>query len=234
MNPKRRKTQPFFTPRSISIYIMNPNTQPIVNEEQNTLSYQQLYYQKNKAIYLERSKEWGTKNKQKRNDIASRSWRKNLERNREKARERTKDYRRRNAEKVKQKSKQYIQENKQRVRLYHENYRKRRTKEDPLFAAKLKLRKCVNAAFERIKKNKPANTETLLGCSWEEAKAHFEKLFTEGMSWDNHGEWHIDHIRPVSDWKEDELHLMNHISNLQPLWAKDNYSKTDRLDWVLE
>ena len=53
------------------------------------------------------------------------------------------------------------------------------------------------------------------------------------MSWENHGKWHIDHIRPVADFKEDELHLMNHISNLQPLWADENYSKTDRLDWVL-
>ena len=98
---------------------------------------------------------------------------------------------------------------------------------DPLFAAKTKLRSAVRAAFKRIGSNKPTNTETLLGCSWEEAKAHFEKLFTEGMSWANHGEWHIDHIQPVSDWKEDELHLMNHITNLQPLWASENRKKSD-------
>jgi hypothetical protein len=165
---------------------------------------------------------------------SKRHWEKNLEKNREKARQRTKEYSLKNKEKLQQQRKKYAQNNKERIRHYREVYRKRRMKEDPLFAAKRKLRRAVNSAFERIKVNKPADTLTLLGCSWEEAKAHFEKLFAEGMCWDNHGEWHIDHIRPVSDWKENELHLMNHISNLQPLWAKDNYSKTDRLDWILE
>ena len=212
---------------------MNTTSQPIVNENQNSLSYKQLYYLKNKETYLKRSKEWRRNNKQKRSEISTRAWRKNIENNREKARLRSKEYRKRNKEKLKQKGKRYIQDNKEKVRLYHENYRKKRMAEDPSFAAKIKLRRAVNSAFERMRADKPANTQNLLGCAWQEAKAHFERLFREGMSWENHGKWHIDHIRPVADFKEDELHLMNHISNLQPLWADENYSKTDRLDWVL-
>lgn len=91
-----------------------------------------------------------------------------------------------------------------------------------------KLRNAVTYAFTRIKQNKPADTQTLLGCTWQEARAHFETLFQEGMTWDNHGEWHIDHVRPVASFAQDELHLMNHISNLQPLWAKDNLQKSDK------
>jgi hypothetical protein len=85
-------------------------------------------------------------------------------------------------------------------------------------------------AFRRIGKNKPTNTLKLLGCSWKEAKAHIESLWQEGMSWENHGVrgWHIDHVRPVSSFGEDELHLMNRIQNLQPLWAKDNISKSNK------
>ena len=98
-----------------------------------------------------------------------------------------------------------------------------------MFAAKEKLRKTVQSSFERIKKNKPINTQHLLGCTWEEAKAHIESLWVEGMSWDNHGVgsqcWHIDHIRPVASFGEHELHLMNLIENLQPLWSKDNLIK---------
>jgi hypothetical protein len=102
-----------------------------------------------------------------------------------------------------------------------------RYKTDPLYRMKQKLRWALRDAFRRIKKGKPANTEKMLGCSYLEAKIHFESLFTEGMSWDNHGEWHIDHIRPVNSFKENELHLVNRISNLQPLWAQDNYEKGD-------
>jgi hypothetical protein len=92
-----------------------------------------------------------------------------------------------------------------------------------------KLRKAVENAFNRIKKNKPARTLELLGCTWEEARIHIESLFQEGMTWQNHGKgndkWHLDHIRPVCSFEDHELHLMNHISNLRPLWQIDNFTK---------
>ena len=92
-----------------------------------------------------------------------------------------------------------------------------------------KLRKAVENAFNRIKKNKPARTLELLGCTWEEARAHIESLFQEGMTWENHGlgddKWHIDHIRPVCSFEDHDIHLMNHISNLRPLWQIDNFTK---------
>ena len=158
------------------------------------------------------------------------------EANKERILEDKKAYREANKEKISEYKKAYREANKEKLKAYREAnkekitkrnkaYRKKRKKEDPLFATKIKLRQCVMNAFRRIKQNKPTNTQTLLGCSWQEAKEHFERLFKEGMSWENYGEWHIDHIRPVSSFSEDELHLMNRISNLQPLWAGDNFSK---------
>jgi hypothetical protein len=103
-----------------------------------------------------------------------------------------------------------------------------------------KLRSAVSMAFKRIGQNKPTDTITLLGCTWEEAKAHIESLFQEGMTWENHGrgdgKWQIDHIRPVASFKgasEEELKQMNHISNLQPLWSADNIRKGDKWDGKL-
>lgn len=69
-----------------------------------------------------------------------------------------------------------------------------------------------------------------VGYSLEELKIHLESLFQEGMTWDNYGKWHIDHIKPRSSFRfksaEDvEFKECWALSNLQPLWAKDNLSK---------
>ena len=56
--------------------------------------------------------------------------------------------------------------------------------------------------------------------------AHLSNMFLDGMSFDNYGEWHIDHIVPLVTAKtEEEVIKLNHYTNLQPLWAKDNLSK---------
>ena len=139
--------------------------------------------------------------------------------NKEMAAAKVREWRKNNKEKVNEMAKLWRENN-------PEAYKKIKKRERS--TPERKLRQAVYHAFTRIRKNKPTDTQTLLGCTWEEAKAHFESLFQEGMSWDNHGEWHIDHIRPVASFNEDEIHLMNHISNLQPLWAEDNLSKGDK------
>ncbi len=46
------------------------------------------------------------------------------------------------------------------------------------------------------------------------------------MTWENHGEWHVDHKVPVSSFSPDaDMKVVNALSNLQPLWAEDNISK---------
>ncbi len=80
-----------------------------------------------------------------------------------------------------------------------------------------------------------------LGCTIPELKAHLEARFYpnpetgEAMAWENwkHDGWHIDHIRPLSsfDLTDREQFLQAcHFTNLQPLWAEENFSKHD--SWV--
>ena len=67
-----------------------------------------------------------------------------------------------------------------------------------------------------------------LGCNKEEFILYFQAKFTEGMTWENHGEWHIDHIKPCSLFNllnEEEQKKCFHYTNLQPLWAFENLSK---------
>lgn len=87
----------------------------------------------------------------------------------------------------------------------------------------------VRACMKRIKKIKGADFKIAsLGYSREDFKSYMEPLFLDGMSWDNHGEWHVDHVRPVAAFIKEgnfDLSVIHALSNLQPLWAKDNQSK---------
>jgi hypothetical protein len=83
---------------------------------------------------------------------------------------------------------------------------------------------------DALKAKKLKSTIDYLGCSIEEFKTHIEQQFKEGMSWDNHGEWHIDHIIPIKYGNPtiEELFERLHWTNTQPLWASDNKSKGNR------
>ncbi len=79
---------------------------------------------------------------------------------------------------------------------------------------------------------KSASTMELIGCSIDELKQHLESKFTKGMSWDNYGKWHVDHIKPCASFDlsdPDQQRLCFNYKNLQPLWAIDNLIKSDRI-----
>ena len=76
---------------------------------------------------------------------------------------------------------------------------------------------------------KEEDTKKIIGCEFEEFKIYIESQFLEGMSWDNYGDWHLDHKIPISWAKsEEEIYKLNHYLNFQPMWAADNLSKGNR------
>ena len=92
------------------------------------------------------------------------------------------------------------------------------------------LRSRTRKAFKNKGYSKTSRTREMLGVDWEVAKAHIERQFKKGMNWDNHGEWHIDHIIPLASANnKEELMKLCHYSNLQPLWAKDNLEKSAKI-----
>jgi len=109
---------------------------------------------------------------------------------------------------------------------YFNNYNKKRKKEDLLFRLSFDMRNSVN----RYLKYRSKKTLDIVGCTPQELKEHLEKQFSNGMTWENRIEWHIDHIIPLSLAKtEDELYKLCHYTNLQPLWAVENMKKGNKI-----
>jgi hypothetical protein len=112
---------------------------------------------------------------------------------------------------------------------------KNRYDTDPVYRLTSSLRLRVLQAIKKCGAAKSTFTQELLGCTYEEARQHLAAQFLPGMTWGNHGEWEIDHIRPCASFDLTDPAQQRecfHYSNLQPLWRLDNRSKGDRLDWV--
>jgi hypothetical protein len=148
--------------------------------------------------------------------------------NPEKAKENNTKWRAENPEKAKENNTKWRAENPERSASYIKNYHKQRRAKDPLYRLQHNMRVMGNRVVKQLSLGKkPACTEKWQGCTAEELKAYLESLFTEGMSWENYGEWHADHIRPVSSFAPEEWEQINHYTNLQPLWWQDNLSKSN-------
>ena len=125
------------------------------------------------------------------------------------------------------------QEEIERRKKLRKEKRKERLQTDSMYKLKIRLRKSIRESFRRRGKRKDGHrTHSILGAEIHVVYEHFESLFVDGMSWENMGEWHIDHIIPLSTaiTEEDVIRLC-HYTNLQPLWAEDNLKKSNKLDW---
>lgn len=133
-----------------------------------------------------------------------------------------KRYYKENKKQLNKKSKEYRESNKERYNAYCRN----KYKNDIEYKIISLLRRRMRAALKE--KNKSESTKELLGCSIKKLRQHLELQFEEEMTWDNHGEWHIDHIKPCALFDltdEEQQKECFHYSNLQPLWAQENLSK---------
>jgi len=126
--------------------------------------------------------------------------------------------------KIKEQKKKYNQ--RPEVRMAWNKYLKERKKNDINFKLAVVLRTRLNKAIKRNQKMGSAVKD--LGCTVEFLKNYLESKFTNGMKWNNHGLWHIDHKKPLSKFnlenREEFLEACNY-KNLQPLWEKDNLQK---------
>lgn len=111
--------------------------------------------------------------------------------------------------------------------LQRDRLRKRR-REDAAFRFRQAFSARVRQSLRGGKDH--ASWESLVGYSLRDLRQHIERQFASGMSWENYGDWHVDHVVPVTSFSFDgpaqpEFHACWALSNLRPLWAGPNISK---------
>lgn len=110
-------------------------------------------------------------------------------------------------------------------------YHRVKRKTDPIFNLKTMVRNRLKMFLKTKKITQRNKTFDLIGCTPEELKIHIEKQFKPGMSWDNWGRntWHIDHAVPLGAANTmEDIEMLCHYSNLQPMWATENIKKKDK------
>jgi hypothetical protein len=193
---------------------MNSIGNKLSKEEKRKLymeRYNKMYEEKNSEILKTKRKEYRLKNK-------------------EKIKNYIKNYRENNKNTIKIQQKKYFQKNKEKRKEYV-NFK---YANDLEFMLKKKIRSRFTEILNKKNIKKTTKTLDLIGCSVEELKTHIESQFKKGMTWENYGlyGWHIDHIKPCASFDLTDpvqQKLCFHYTNLQPLWAKDNWEKKDKI-----
>lgn len=176
-----------------------------INNPKKIKQYNKKYHINNKQIVNNKHKKYYIDNKEKIKEYSKKYYIDNLEKHKEKNR------------------KNYSKE-------YCNKYTKERRLIDSLFKLRCNIRGLISKSIKNKGYSKNSKTNEYLGCSYEYFKEYLQNRFTEGMTWENQGKWHLDHIYPVS-LANDEEHLiqLNHYTNFQPLWAEDNIRKGNRI-----
>lgn len=127
------------------------------------------------------------------------------------------------------------EQNPEKYRQYQNQYHIQRRQNNPLEKIKQNLRSRISSIIKNKGITKSKSLLEILGVKDQNILlSHIESLWTEGMNWDNYGnkkgQWSIDHIIPLDSAKNiDEVNKLNHYTNLQPLWWKDNIIKRNKM-----
>jgi hypothetical protein len=148
------------------------------------------------------------------------------------------EYHKKWAEQNKEHRKQYLKEYREKnidnIRKTKRDYERNRKASDPLYKLISNFRTAIYQVLKESNVEKNGHYFDILGYTPEELINHLEKQFTEGMTWDNYGEFHVDHKLPISSFNIKEIgdkEFMKcwSLDNLQPMWGEENIRKSNKI-----
>ena len=154
--------------------------------------------------------------------------------NREKRLKYFSDWQKENYEHRKKYMDEYREKNSDRIRIVKRTYERTRKANDPLYKLISNFRTAIYQVLKENNVDKNGHYFEILKYSPKELISHLEKQFKDGMTWDNYGEWHVDHSVPLSSFNikeigDSEFMKCWSLSNLQPMWGEENIKKSNKI-----
>jgi hypothetical protein len=164
--------------------------------------------------------------------IADKKWR---EKNKESVKEYVKSWYEQNKEHRKQYLKEYREKNIDKLRKTKRDYERNRKARDPLYKLISNFRTAIYQVLKESNVDKNKHYFDILQYTPEELITHLESQFKDTMSWDNYGEWHVDHKLPITHFNieemgDDEFMKCWSLGNLQPMWGIENIRKSNKIE----
>jgi membrane-associated HD superfamily phosphohydrolase len=162
--------------------------------------------------------------------VADKKWR---EKNKEYMSVKSKKWYKQNKEHRKQYLKEYREKNIDKIREVKRNYERTRKSKYPLYKLISNFRTAIYQVLKESNVEKNGHYFDILQYTPDELIFHLENQFKDGMTWDNYGEWHVDHIKSIASYNIQEIgdsEFMEcwSLENLQPLWGEENIRKGSR------
>jgi hypothetical protein len=139
-----------------------------------------------------------------------------------------------NKEHRKEYLKEYREKNVDNIRKTKREYERNRKANDPLYKLISNFRTAIYQVLKENRVDKNQSYFDVLQYTPEQLIVHLEKQFTEGITWENYGEWHVDHKQPISSFNIQEMgdsEFMKcwSLENLQPMWGEENIRKSNKI-----
>lgn len=146
----------------------------------------------------------------------------------------TKNWYKENKDNRKEYLKEYREKNYEKIKETKRNYEKKRKSTDPIYKLIGNFRTAIYTVLKENNVTKYGHYFEMLGYQPEQLINHLELQFKDGMTWDNYGEWHVDHKLPITYFKfndvtDDEFKKCWSLGNLQPMWGDENISKSNKI-----
>lgn len=145
-----------------------------------------------------------------------------------------KEWQKNNRDKLNTYHKEWREKNIDRHRKNKRVYQKHKRHTDPIYKLISNFRSAIYIVLKENNLQKYGHYFDILGYTPKRLIEHLEKQFNDEMTWDNYGEWHVDHIKPISSFNiieigDDEFMECWSLENLQPLWGLENIKKSNKL-----
>jgi hypothetical protein len=130
--------------------------------------------------------------------------------------------------------KEYRENNPDKIRQIIRDYERNRKASDPLYKLISNFRTAIYQVLKESNVEKNRHYFDILQYTPEELIIHLESQFKDTMSWDNYGEWHVDHKLPITSFNIEEMgdkEFMKcwSLENLQPMWGDENIRKSNKI-----